>query len=482
MTVLLQQLSQDREALRARGLMIDILGETVIRLRGAGFAPALELADGEALVVLRLDVSAWTVQQVGLPVRVLEFDPWAGLTNVPRVDLAALPVPVVKERLTVPTRAVAPKAPSAPRRAAVRGVDSSWTPEQDAQLMALRRDGKKATEIAALMGLKSVHAVHDRVYRLKKSGVAVPDKVKRTSKPFGPAHVTADGTAKREWQAEEDAALIAAHADFSQDLGEVAKAMGRTRTSLGKRIAYLRGKGRITVHRPRSTFPQAAPAPDGAEAVAAPAAPVLEQKSEPVSVPMAQAEVKAEPELPAVRGPAPVPAVVAPVKMAAEARPKPVARAKPVAKVAALPPVAKRVAVAKPAAVGTPRPAPRTAGGIVLGVPRTVRIERPHAVVLEGLTVDQKSAVIAEYLAQLPLHADFDADLDLELCEAVFGGKGGLTMFATDMGLDHQVVVGRFDAIVALFRAKGVKALPIEAAGLLLPALRARVAQARGAA
>ncbi|XAI95592.1 hypothetical protein [Nostoc phage Nsp-JY21] len=435
MTVLLQDVARDREALRARELMIDILGETVTRLRGAGFAPALELADGEALVVLRLDVSAWAVQQVGLPVRVLEAEPKPGTQSVPRVDMAALPGPAVKECLAVP------KPASAPRKAAVPAADSFWTAERDAQLIALRRDGQKASVIAVLMGLKAVQAVHDRIYRLKKNGVAVPDKVKRTSKPFGPAHVTADGIAKREWQAEEDAALIAAHADFSQDLGDVAKAMGRTRTSLGKRIAYLRGKGRITAHRPRSTFPQAAPAPKDAVAVVAPAASVVERKSEPVS---------AVPDAPKPAPPA------APVVIENYA------------------PMGKTTDAA--------RFVPRAGGGTVPGAARPVQIQRPPEAAPPVVQQGASAGIVARHLDALPGAKGFDAELDLELCEAVFGGTGGLQLFATGMGFDLRAVQARFEAIVAPFRRPGVKALPIETAGLLLPALRARVAQARGAA
>ncbi|NEX45202.1 hypothetical protein [Pseudotabrizicola algicola] len=539
-SILRQQVAQDHEALRARGLMIEILEEAVGRLRGAGFAPRLDLADSAALVVLRLDTSAWALRQVGLPARVLDREP------LPRVDLAALradpPAPAVKQSL-IP-RATAPSA-------------LSWTPARDARLLSLRGAGRTAKEIAADLGLKSDKAVKDRIYVLKKRGVAVPEAVGR--KAAVPAAVKAAAEPKPSvWTPERDAELLALRAEGLQ-AGEIATRLGIcSQHAVQVRISRLRKDGRVEVPRkepapsvwtPERDAEMAALLREGLTLAAAagrmgltegalvdrrrrlralgrdvPPLPkgVTQEKANEarrVWTPELEARLaelyrsgKSDQDIAAdlgnglsvgavsvrvgiMRKEGRLAAISRRAIRAAEASPKAdkPAPAKPAAPVveqkseplAAAP--APQAIVAKPAvkAPDQPPPAPaaaKTAGGITLGVPRTVRIERPHAVMLDGLTEDQKVTAITAHVAALPASKDFDAELDLELCEAVFAGKGGLQLFATDMGIDLRTVQARFETIVAPFCRPGVKALPIDTAKLLLPALRARVAQARGAA
>ena len=59
-----RQAAQDAEALRARSQMIDIVEETMTRLRLAGYVPGLALGECGALVTLRLDTSVWALRQV----------------------------------------------------------------------------------------------------------------------------------------------------------------------------------------------------------------------------------------------------------------------------------------------------------------------------------------------------------------------------------------------------------------------------------
>ena len=533
MTVLLQQLSQDREALRARGLMIEILGETVTRLRGAGFAPALELADGEALVVLRLDVSAWAVQQVSLPARVLEREPVPGPQSVVGG--------VAPEAITPPSRvavvpdvvpplqagggdmpAPSPADPVAPVEARAPAV---WTPERDAELIRLKQDGLDMESVAARLGVTR-RAVENRACRLRKAGHSVPAVPPQDPKVWTEARdaqllellreglpgvevaarmgITASSVhdrrrrlraagvdvpalpkgvgieraieARRVWTPELDARLIEMYRRGKSD-ADIAAGLGGTFTAgaVSVRVGILRKAGRIEVLSRRAVR-AAKDAAASVKAVAkravrAPASAIVEQKSEPVSQPIPEDKVAlsdairagavAVPDVKAVSAPAP--AAVAPA-----------------------PAPAAKVVVEKPAAMGKSSDAarfvPKAGGGMVPAAARPVQIQRPPEAAPPVVQQSSTGGILARHLDALPAAKGFDAELDLELCEAVFGGTGGLQMFATDMGFDLRAVQARFEAIVAPFRRDGVKGLPIETAGLLLPALRARVAQARGAA
>lgn len=104
-----------------------------------------------------------------------------------------------------------------------------------------------------------------------------------------------------------------------------------------------------------------------------------------------------------------------------------------------------------------------------------------RGILSSSMTLREKQGLISDHLYRLPGCDQFDAELDLELCEAVFSGPGMLPKFASEVGVDEKGAIARFNAIVAPLRVGGGKALPIEAGALILPALRARVQRARGA-
>lgn len=173
--------------------------------------------------------------------------------------------------------------------------------------------------------------------------------------------------------------------------------------------------------------------------------------------------------------PVPVPVVVAaPLADAAalpEAEAMPDTEAVPEAEAA---PVVVSISVPEAAPVPMPAPLAGPSAGFVSARVRPMTVHR-IAVQLSGdMTADARAAAVATHVQQLGPDGVFDAGADLALCEAVFGGKGGLQIFATDFGIDAQVALARFEVIVAPFRQPGIKALPIDTSGLLLPELRAR--------
>lgn len=455
-----QQVSHDREMVRARDVMIDILAEAVGRLRLAGFDPGLVLGPCDALVTLRLDTSAWALRQVGLPVvpAVPDF-------LMPHVDL---PQRAAAKREPVKSTAC-PSAPAVQAR-------TFWTPENDARILEMR-PRMTTKDIAAALGV-SEKSVDMRFVRLRRKGVAVDAPMRPKRDIFTTPSVRMDGVVLRAWSEADDAALIKAYAAGDKDLSVLAGELGRSLSALSKRVTHLRRQGRITRHRgvvpselkwPESRIQElrdlwpvmraaeiasklglsvgavtskanrlelgspfkgvVSPPADPLPSVAPGPAP--EQKSEPVSVPKAEA-------VPAVPEPAPVPA-------------------------------------------DRPAFSPKPGGNMVPAMSRPALSVRAPANVMPGMTLNEKAAVIAQHVEGLPKHAEFDAELDLELCEAVFSG-GGLPLFSTDMGIDQREALARFNAIVAPLRDPGRKGLPIEAATLILPALRTRVANARGAA
>lgn len=438
-------MAQDHEALRARAVMIDILEETVQRLRLSGFAPVLEMADPDALVVLRLDTSAWALRQLAqlaVPYASGGGARGAGaLVGEAKADAADGLPPLMGE--------VVPRAyPTAP----------FWTPELDARIVAMRAEGKTALQIAEAVGTTE-DGVHTRFGRLKSRGVDLPRAAGVPNSPRADFTIRRDGAVFKKWTDAEDEIAIAGYADPLTSLDDLAASLGRTRTALNKRLTALRLAGRLSVRLAAS-----APRDDlSVDAVGdvLPVPVVPEQKSEPVSDAVVSAEVpeiEVEPAPDLVQAPAGEPAVGA----------------------------APAVQVKKSAAVGKSEDAARfvsqRGGNLTPALQRPVRCDAAPPKLFPGMTQGQKEAVIAAHLAQLLPDGVFDPELDLELCEAAFGGKQRLAVFVADLGIDHRQAVARFDAIVAPLRDPRVKGLPIEAAGLILPALRARVARARGAA
>ena len=468
-----QQAAQDHEALRARGVMIEILAEAVGRLQMAGYTPRLDLGDCNALVVLRLDTSAWALRQVG---RVLDAEP----------------VPVVKDSLTVATASVpepdpAPVAAAAPvARVPVAAKAGPavfpplfWTPERDAQLLALRGT-MAAREIAAQMGTTE-GAVHNRFSKLRVRGVDLGAAKRQEYHHFATPSVRADGVVLRAWTDADDEAIIAGYGNADLPLARLAKQLDRSHSALTKRITHLRNNGRIVAHRGivpsqnkwsaarlqrfRELFPVTPAAEIAAEFGVSKGA--ISGMAHRLGLGSGfRGVTKGAVAKPAPQ-PAPVVTAAPPVLAKVEQKSEPVSE-----------PVAPSVPVADPA----PGLVARGGGNFVPAMARAAVIAQAPAKMFPGMTQGEKEALIAQHVDGLPAHAEFDAELDLELCEAVFGGKGGLALFATDVGLDHRVALARFDAIVAPFRAGGGKGLPIEAAGLILPALRKRVARARGVA
>ncbi|MFN7224454.1 MAG: hypothetical protein ACK4MS_10585 [Paracoccaceae bacterium] len=462
-----QQNAQDAEAVRAHGVMIEVLSEAVERLTLAGFAPVLDMPEAGSLVVLRLDPRAWAVRAVA---RVVAAEPLPAVKESLTVAPATVPdAPMVPVAVPQPACAPAPKVPCFPPR--------FWTAEREALILRLRPT-MTARDIAAEVGVTE-KAVQVRFNRLKARGIALPEAFQSPNMRSGVPSVRRDGAVLRAWTDADDAALVAAYGG-EQTVAQIAAALDRSPSAVTKRLTHLREKGQISHHRGfvplENIWPEAQ----------------LQQLRDlwPVT---STGEIAARFGLSkgAISGMAHRLGLGPAFRGRRSDAAKPVGAAVPVAEVT--PDVAPSVPDVAPLPVeqkSEPVLPPETAsefaaksgGNFVPAMARPALAVRAPSRVMTGMTRSEREAVIAQHVDGLPDHAEFDAELDLELCEAIFGGKGGIVIFATDMGIDQRVALARFDVIVAPLRSPGIKHLPIDAAGLILPALRARVKAARGVA
>lgn len=458
-----QQAAQDQEALRARGLMIEILDEAVERLRVAGFTVALELAECDALVVLRLDTSAWALRQVGLPPRVLEREPAMKIETGPSTSAAAV------------GSSTSAAAPDKAKPAAFQV--SFWTPEMNARIVAMRKE-MPIKAIAKEVGVTE-KALGVQFVKLKRKGWDLPPPVQVRRTIFAKPATRRDGVVLRDWTEADDAALIEAYGAGDKDLSVVAADLGRSHSALTKRLTHLRRAGRITesrgivpldlkwseerIQRLRDLWPVTRPADIAAEFGLSKGA---------VTGMAFRLELG-----PSFRGgavAAGAQTVSAPVPDAvALPDPEPEQKSEPVS-----------VPEAEPVPEPAPAPPPFVAsrgGNIMPAMARPAHHARAPAKLLPGLSEAQKKDAIAAHVAALPVTDIWDAEIDLELCEDAFAGRG-VGFVATLLGIDTDAAKARFALITDPLRRDGVKGLPIEASALILPALRARLAKARGAA
>ncbi len=100
-----------------------------------------------------------------------------------------------------------------------------WTPERDAMLVRLRREGRTLEQVARVMR-SMTSAVATRSYMLRKRGVDIPD---RTAQP-------------PRWTREQDRRLVLL-VDGGMSEADAARELGRTRTAAHERLHMLRAGG-----------------------------------------------------------------------------------------------------------------------------------------------------------------------------------------------------------------------------------------------
>jgi hypothetical protein len=476
------QVAQEAERLRKRGVMIEIVEEAVKRLALEGFAPDLSIVEG-SLVVLRFDTGNWALREAFLTAEIqskmMTMEESGAAWAVP----PAPPLRADREENSGspvtwdvgPAQFVAkPKAPASGKGGLAGDFTAFWTPERDTLALRLRAEGLSAAEIAEQVGT-SLKAVHNRFSKLKRNGVDVPLVVRQLRTPFAVPSTRVDGVVLRAWTDEDDARIIKDYA-AGGPLSDLAVALGRSHSALTKRITALRREGRIVGH--RGIVPLDNKWSEEKHAQLArlwKIMPVTQIAKEMGLSTGAVSGMAHRRKLgPAFRAPV----VAAPVEQKSEPKVEAVA---PVPESTPAPmPAPDPVAVA--AVVAAPAPLARPSPGFVSAAARPMTVTRVPVRLSSGMTPSERLAAVQAHVAQLPDTPDFDAEADLELCEAVFGGKNGLQLFATNFGIDGKVALARFDAIVAPFRQPGSRVLPLDTSALLLPALRDRVKASRGVA
>lgn len=470
------QNARDAEALRARCLLTEIIEETVGRMAAAGFAPKLVMAD-DALIELRVDASRWG-GGVARP-----------LTN--RVDggLIAAEVPVGPVVAAVQAAAKSDVKVYANGRPVALARTDAWVWTQDAinKMISLRKAGVVRTDIARQLGV-SVKALDAKIGKLKAQGVDVGECVRPVVHPFknGAAH-RKDGVVLAAYSEAEDQEIADLYAR-GVTLEGIAKELGRSRGAISKRLTHLRELGRIGQYRSivptknkwskdrkdrlRDLWSKKSVKDIAAEfglttgAISGMAhrlglGPCLSSPSPTPGLRLGGKQ-KSEQEASGIAPSDDVPVLVQP----------------PIDRVpeAELPKPDLPEGVAHPVEAGSWK-GPSGSAGV-----RPLVFTAAMGRLWPTMTKAQRAELIAAHVAGLPDAKGFDPDLDLELCEAVFGGEK-ISVFCTDMGIDSKQALARFDAIVSPFReALGTKHLPIEAGELILPALRDKVKARRGVA